>query len=104
MNQVLLVGRVAENTILEEKEHKKITIVKISVPRNFKNANGEYDIDYLDCILWNGIAANTTEYVKAGDIIGIRGRLAQLVNEDKPIIIVEKITFLSSGNGGKENE
>lgn len=104
MNQVILVGRIVENPILEQKEDKKITIVKISVPRSFKNMNGEYDKDYFECILWNGIAANTTEYVKAGDVIGIKGRLAHLANEDKTTIIAEKVTFLSSGNRGKENE
>ena len=103
MNYVIIVGRVVENPILEEKENKKVTIVKLSVPRAFKNANGEYTVDYFDCVLWNGIAANTTEYVKAGDVIGIKGRLAHLANEDKTTIIAERVSFLSTG-GKKKDE
>lgn len=103
MNQVILVGKVVENPILEEKEHKKITIVKISVPRPFKNLSGEYESDIIDCVLWNGIAANTTEYVKVGDTVGIKGRLAHLANEDKTTVIAEKVSFLSSG-GKKKDE
>ena len=103
MNQVILVGRIVENPILEEKENKKVTVVRISVPRSFKNVDGEYETDIIDCILWNGIAANTTEYVKAGDVLGIKGRLAHLANEDKITIIAEKVSFLSGG-GNKKDE
>ena len=104
MNQVVLVGRIVENPTIEEIKNTKKTIVKIAVSRPFKNVDGIYEKDILSCILWNGIASNTTEYVKAGDVIGIRGRLAHLSNEDKTTIIAERVTFISSENRGKENE
>ena len=102
MNQVILVGRVVENPILEEKEDKKVAIVKLSVPRPFKNSYGEYDSDIIDCVLWNLIAENTVDYVTEGNVIGIKGRLAHLENEEKTIVIAEKVTFLS--NGGMKND
>ena len=29
----------------------------------------EYDTDFIDCILWTGIAENTAEYCKKGDLL-----------------------------------
>ena len=76
LNQVILVGRLAHNPELQFTETgKKRSIVTLAVPRNFKNTNGEYDTDFLDCVLWTGIAENTAEYCKTGDIIGVKGRL-----------------------------
>ena len=40
----------------------------------------------------------TKEYCLKGDLIGIRGRLAKLENENLKVI-AEKITFMSSGKG-----
>ena len=76
--------------------------------RPFKNQNGEYDTDFLDCTLWTGIAENTAEYCKTGDIIGIKGRLqTKIIEKDdgtkykKVDVIAEKVTFLSSAKSTK---
>ena len=102
LNQVVLVGRLYANPILNETEKgKKITSVILAVPRSFKNTNGEYDTDFVKCILWNGVATSTVDYCHKGDIIGVKGRLAS-TNEEadnfNPVIevIAEKVTFLSS--------
>ncbi|MDD4644153.1 MAG: single-stranded DNA-binding protein, partial [Bacilli bacterium] len=75
----------------------------VAVPRSYKNTNGEYETDFINCILWAGVAQNTTEYCKKGDLLGIKGRIQTRKIEDnpeKPIyvteLIAEKITFLSS--------
>ena len=104
INQVILVGRLVENpSISETTNGKKYTSVVIAVQRNFKNADGVYESDFIRCVLWNGVAANTTEYCHTGDVIGIRGRLQNRSFEDnnKEIkyiteVIAEKVSFLSS--------
>ncbi len=101
LNQVILVGRLAHNPELQFTETgKKRSIVTLAVPRNFKNTNGEYDTDFLDCVLWTGIAENTAEYCKTGDIIGVKGRLqtrmidnADGTKHKKVEMIAEKVTF-----------
>lgn len=96
LNQVVLVGRLTKNVELEESEGgKKFTVMQIAIPRSFKNADGEYDADFIDCLLWNVIAENTVEYCKKGDIVGVKGRLERLNNE-KLRVVAEKVTFLSS--------
>lgn len=111
LNQVILVGRLVRTPVLQLTESgKKRSLVTLAVSRGYKNQNGEYDTDFLDCTLWTGIAENTAEYCKIGDIIGVKGRIqTRLIdNEDgtkhkKMEIIAEKVTFLSSSKNEKNN-
>ena len=103
LNQLILVGRLVKKPELRESENKKkYTYVTLAVPRSFKNVNGEYDTDFIECSLWDNIAANAVEYCDKGDIIGIRGRIqTRLVEKDNNKkylleVIAEKITFLNS--------
>ena len=95
LNQIVLVGRLVENPIVEENESgRNVTCIKLAIPRSFKNSDGTYDTDFVSCILWDGVAKSTTEHCKKGDIIGIKGRVQCL--EDTLSIVAEKVTFLSS--------
>lgn len=108
LNQVTLVGRLVKKPEVVESENKtKRSIITLAVPRNFKNVNGEYETDFIDCILWQNNALNTAEYCDKGDIIGIRGRIQTSVYEKegtkiyKKEIIAEKVTFLSGNKKEK---
>lgn len=95
LNQVVLVGRLSKEVILEETENeKKVANITLAVPRSFKNEYGEYETDFINCILWNSIAENTSEYCEKGDLVGIKGRLES--KNEKVYVIGEKVTFLSS--------
>lgn len=95
LNQVILVGKLTNKPILEEKGDKVYSKVTLATPRNYKNINGEYDIDYIDVVLFNKIAQSCVEYCEQGDTIGVRGNLQRL--KDKILEVhAEKITFLSS--------
>lgn len=108
LNQIVLVGRLVKNVELEKEGEKDTTIITIAVPRSYKNENGEYDTDFIDCVLWNGVARNTAEYCRKGDVIGVKGRLQtrNIENEDGSKnkiteVIAEKVTFLSSKKEGE---
>lgn len=112
LNHVILVGRLVRTPeLILTDTGKKRSIATLAVNRGFKNLNGEYDTDFLDCTLWTNIAENTAEYCKTGDIIGVKGRLqTRLIdNEDgtkykKMEIIADSVTFLSSYKGGNNGE
>lgn len=113
VNQIVLVGRIARAPEVRTTETgKKYASLTLAVPRAYKNVNGEYDTDFLDCTLWTGIAENTAEYCKTGDVIGIRGRVqSRIIEKDdgtkykKMDIIADKVTFLSSAhNDGTTND
>ena len=103
LNQVVLVGRLTKDLEVKELEDgKKVTNMTLAISRSFKNAEGEYETDFIDCSLWNSIAENTSEYCNKGDIVGVKGRIqSKIVEEDDKKrneleVICEKITFLSS--------
>lgn len=103
LNQVVLVGRLTSDpeAVQLEGGHKK-SIFNVAVPRSFKNSNGEYETDFIRCVLWDAIATSTAEYCHKGDIVGIKGRIQvtqfEENNEKKYIteVVAEKVTFLSS--------
>ena len=104
LNQIVLVGRLVKNPELKVTDNgKKMTTITLAVPRNYKNQEGEYDTDFLDCTLWTGVAENTSEYCQSGDMLGIKGRVQSRIisNDDgtkskKTEIIAERVTFLAS--------
>jgi len=112
LNHVILVGRLVRTPeLLLTESGKKMSLVTLAVNRGFKNQNGEYDTDFLDCTLWTSVAENTAEYCKTGDVIGVRGRLQTRLIEDeegikykKVEVIAEKVTFLSSARKDRNND
>ena len=105
LNNAVLVGRLVRDPEVYETENgKKVTTVTLAVPRSFKNMNGEYETDFIPCILWQGVAENTKEYCMKGDLIGVKGRLQtkKIEGDGFPNNIIEfigeRVTFLSSKN------
>ena len=104
LNQIVVVGRLTKTPEVKELEDgKKVTNMTLAVPRSYKNADGEYEADFIDCTLWNEIANSTSESCKKGDMIGIKGRLESRVYEDsdgnkkkRMEVIADRVTFLSS--------
>lgn len=104
LNQIVLVGRLTRDITVNKSDNGvKVATISIAVPRSFKNVEGVYDTDFIDCVAFDTIAENTSEYCSKGDIVGIKGRVqSNLVEkeagkkENKLEIICEKITFLSS--------
>lgn len=103
LNQVVLVGRLtADPEVIKTESGKKKTTVCLAVARSFKNPDGIYESDFVRCILWDGIAASTSEYCKKGDVVGIKGRLQTSKYEKDGEtkysydVIAEKVTFLTN--------
>lgn len=104
LNQIIIVGRLTGNPeVAKLEDGKEKSQITLAIPRTYKNADGEYETDFVDCILWGGVATNTSEYCKKGDIIGVKGRIQTSNYENEygekqklTQIIAEKVTFLSS--------
>ena len=103
LNQVVLVGRLTKDPeVIETESEKKVSNLSIAVTRPFKNADGEYETDFVEVTLWNAIAENTAEYCKKGDVIGVRGRIQvdgyEKDGEKKKTtkVVAERLTFIQS--------
>lgn len=99
LNQLVIVGRLVKDVELKETEGgKKVGYITLAVSRPYKNAEGQYDTDFIDCVLWTAVAENTAEYCQKGNLVGIKGRIQTRVVDENKIteLIAEKVTFLST--------
>ena len=104
MNKVIIIGRNTKDIELRQTPSGTSAIeFSVAVKRTFKNAHGEYESDFFNCIAFSKLAETISRYVKKGDQVGIEGRL-QTRNytnkEGKKVyiteIIVENIEFLQT--------
>lgn len=96
LNQAVIVGRLLEKSIVEEKDDRKVSIIKLICQRPIKNEEGIYDNDIIPIVIYDCVATNTYDYVNANDLIGVKCRIRQ--DGDKIDLVGEKVTFLSSKN------
>ena len=47
----------------------------LAVNRNYTNANGEREADYIRCVIWRKAAETLAKFTGKGSLIGINGRL-----------------------------
>lgn len=106
LNQIVLVGRLTRNiTVNKSDKGVKVATISLAIPRSFKNMEGGYDTDFVDCVAFDNIAENTKEFCEKGDIVGVKGRVqSRTIEKDGKTeylmeIIAEKITFLSNKKG-----
>ena len=111
VNTVMIVGRLVRDPEIRETEKGiKVTNICVAVNRSFKNPDGVYETDFIDCTLWDILAQNLNDYCKKGDTIGVRGRLqvSHYEKDEQKIkrldVIAEKITFLASAKEKKADE
>jgi len=103
MNNVILVGRLVSDPELEEfNTEKKRTLINLAVPRNYRNSEGMYESDFIRCVLWNGIALNTSKYCQKGDVVAVRGKIQVNSYEDQnnnkkyiTEVIAQSISFVA---------
>ena len=111
LNQIVLVGRITQDPkVTELEDGKKVCNITVDIPISYKNENGEYDTDFVKCTMWSGVAENTSEYCKQGDLIGIKGRIQTRViekdNSKQTIqeVLAEKVTFLTKSKEKNDDE
>lgn len=111
LNQIVLVGRLTRNISVNKSEKGvKVATISLAIPRSFKNLEGGYDTDFIDCVAFDSVAENTSEYCGKGDIVGVKGRVqSRTIEKDGKTeylteIIAEKVTFLSNNQGKKADE
>ena len=111
MNKVCLTGRITKNIELKYNQNNvAITSFTLAVTRKFKNQNGEYESDFINCIAYKSTAELLSKYVKKGDLLGIEGRI-QTRNYEKDgkrvyvtEVIVDSIDFLQSRKDESKQE
>nr|DAJ60707.1 MAG TPA: Single strand binding protein [Caudoviricetes sp.] len=76
INNVTLVGRMTRDAELRyTPQNQAVATFTLAVNRNFKNANGDREADFINCVIWRQQAENLANWAKKGALIGITGRI-----------------------------
>ena len=76
INNVTLVGRLTKDVELKYTPSNVANVsFTLAVNRTFKNANGEREADFINCVIWRKSAENFANWAKKGALIGITGRI-----------------------------
>ena len=109
LNQALLIGRiVSEPELKETSTGKKVTTINLAIPKPYKNEEGVYEADFIECTMWNNKAERASDYLKKGDQVLVTARVQTYTNEktnQKNIeLVAEDVSFLSKSKKALEQE
>lgn len=84
MNRVLLIGRLtAKPELRYTNSNLPFTRFSIAVNRNFTNAQGQREADFINVIVWRKQAENVCNYLDKGSRVSIEGRIQTGSYDDK---------------------
>lgn len=95
INNVTLIGRLTRDPKLQYTNSNIATAqFNIACNRNFKNSNGEYDADFINCVMWRDQAERFCEWTRKGMLVGITGRIQTRSyegNDGKRVYVTEVV-------------
>ena len=114
INSVCLVGRLTRDPELKYTQSNiAVASFSLAVNRNFKDANGEREADFINCVIWRQSAENLANWAKKGALIGITGRIQTRSYENQQgqrvyvtEVVAENFQMLESRNsqGNQQNQ
>ena len=76
INRVVIVGRLTRDVDLKyTSSGTAVGTFNIAVNRQFTNANGDREADFINCVIWRKAAENFANFTKKGSLVGVDGRL-----------------------------
>ncbi len=113
MNSCVLKGNLVRDVELSTTPNG-VTVAKfsIAVQRRFTNADGERDVDFINCVAWRNTAEFISKYFKKGSQILVRGEIQTRTyqaqdgtNRYITEIMVDEVDFCGSKqDGGNASE
>ncbi|MGF2114349.1 single-stranded DNA-binding protein [Enterococcus casseliflavus] len=83
INNVTLQGKLGKDIDLKYTQSgKAVGTTSIAVERDFKNANGEKETDWVNLVFWGKTAETVANYFRKGDEILVVGRIQTRSYED----------------------
>lgn len=115
MNQFVGIGRLTRDPQLRYTTNgTPVGGFTIAVDRDYKNQQGERETDFIDVVVWRGLAENVANYLGKGRLVAVKGRLQIRTYESNDgtkrkvaEIVAESVEFLDrpkNGAKGSENQ
>ncbi len=84
LNKIFIMGRLTKDPELRRTNSgTAVTSFTLAVDRDFKNADGTKETDFVDCIAWRNTAEFTAKYFTKGRMAVVEGRLQMREWTDK---------------------
>ena len=84
LNKCIFLGRIANDLeIKQTPSGVSVLTFSIAVDRNFKNANGEYETDFIKCVAFRSVSEFIGRYFCKGRMIAIEGHLQNRSYQDQ---------------------
>lgn len=104
INNVVLVGRLTKEPDLRYTNNGTATAsFTLAVNRSFKNANGDREADFINCVIWRKPAETLANYAHRGTLLGVTGRIQTRSYENQQgqrvyvtEVVVESFSLLES--------
>ena len=101
LNQVVLIGRLTRDPTLNYTgQGNPVANFPLAVERNFKNRDGERDVDFIGVVAWNKQAEIVAKHLGKGRLVGVTGRLQIRKNTKgdrtyiNPEVVASEVKFL----------
>lgn len=112
MNSITLIGRLTKDSKATYTKNNTATCnFTLAVDRAFKNANGEREADFINCVIWRKAAENFTKFTHKGSRVGIQGRLQTRNYQNQQgdtvyvtEVVVENFDLLDPRNGNQSQQ
>jgi single-strand DNA-binding protein len=108
LNRIVLIGRLTRDPELRYTQSGvPVASFTLAVDRNFKNAQGERETDFINIVVWRQQAENCAQYLTKGKLAAVDGNL-QLrsytgndgIKRTVAEVIADTVRFLSPKEGG----
>ena len=84
LNYSVIMGRIVNDLEVRQTQSGVACLsFTVAVDRGFKNANGEYDTDFISCVAWKEKAEFIGKWFSKGKMIAVEGQLRSRTYEDK---------------------
>lgn len=108
MNNVTLTGRLTKDVEVRTNNDSTIARFSVAVNRDYKNKDGKYDADFINCIAFGKTAEFLEKYFSKGMRIGLIGRIqtGSYNNKDgnkvyTTDVVAEKVEFVENKSDSK---
>ena len=76
LNEIILMGRLTRDPELRHTQSgTKVAAFALAVDRDYKDASGEKETDFIDIVAWRGTAEFVSKYFTKGRMAVVKGRL-----------------------------